>query len=103
VDRREKKALLRAWRAEQRAEARAAFPTSAERLRSMFDMLSRELPVHGCDHTRRMIEAWVAPEERDAIFRWLDTHGGFCDCTVLANVEQHVDDALHGLSQPLPE
>ena len=27
-------------------------------------------------------------------FKWLDEHGGFCDCEILANVEQHVSDAL---------
>jgi hypothetical protein len=33
--------------------------------------------------------------DTESVFTWLDQHGGFCDCEILANVEQHVDDALH--------
>ena len=79
----QKKELSRQWRAEQRAKARAAFPIPPDRLRAMFDMLDRELSINHLP---------VA-----AVFGWLDDQsGGFCDCEILANVEQQVQDALHG-------
>lgn len=60
-------------------------------------MLDRELPVYGCDHTRRLTTRWL--EEHDLpvseIFAWLDSQGGSCDCEILANVEQVVEDAGH--------
>lgn len=98
VDKREKKEVLRAWREGERATARAAFPIPASRLREMFDMLDHALPTSGCDHTRKLTGAWLEAKELpvDAVFAWLDGLGGFCDCEVLANVEQLVDEALAG-------
>lgn len=95
MDERQKKAALREWREGERAKERAAFPIPAHRLREMFDMLDRALPISGCDHTRRLITTWLETNELpvDAVFAWLDEHGGFCDCEVLANVEQAVDEA----------
>ena len=61
----------------------------------MFDMLDVELPRQGCDHSRRLTQAWLAARGYEAanVFAWLDEHGGYCDCEVLANVEQVVDEA----------
>ena len=64
----------------------------------MFDMLDTELPRQGCDRTRRLTRRWLEEHGYDAepVFAWLGQVGGFCDCEVLANVEQHVDDAMRG-------
>jgi hypothetical protein len=98
MDKRQKKEILRALREEQRAKARADSPIPVANLRAMFDMLDRELPVHACDRTRRLTERWLEANELPVakVFAWLDTLGGFCDCEVLANVEQEVEDAMHG-------
>jgi len=86
-----RKQALRLVRERQRAEARAALPLPDCELRAMFDELDRELPSHGCDHTRRLtllfLERRGLPTE--AVLSWLDAHGGFCDCEVLANVKEH--------------
>jgi hypothetical protein len=97
MDKQRKKELKRRWRDNQRAEARAALPLSFDELKAMFDMLDAELPRHGCDRTRRLTRRWLEGRGHDVepVFAWLDQHGGFCDCEVLANVEQHVDDAMH--------
>jgi hypothetical protein len=36
----------------------------------------------------------------ETVFAWLDTHGGYCDCEVLANVEQEVDEAMRASKDP---
>ena len=98
MDKHRRKELKRQWREGQRAEARAELPLEIDELKTMFDMLDAELPRHGCDHTRRLTRRWLEGRGHDAepVFAWLDQHGGCCDCEVLANVEQHVDDAMHG-------
>jgi hypothetical protein len=98
MDKQRRKELKWRWREGQRAEARAELPLPFDELKTMFDMLEAELTRHGCDHTRRLTRCWLEGRSRDAepVFAWLDQHGGFCDCEVLANVEQHVDDAMHG-------
>jgi hypothetical protein len=83
------------WRHEQRKAALAALPLPVTELKAMFDMLNAEFPKRGCDHSRRLTLAWLAGRghEIQRVFAWLDTQGGFCDCEILANVEQIVDDA----------
>src|SRR5215469_9884798 len=95
MDASQKKQLKSEWRAQQRRSALAALPLPVEELKAMFDMLDVELPQKGCDHTRRLTEAWLGSRGHDVqrVFAWLDTQGGFCDCEILANVEEHVDDA----------
>jgi hypothetical protein len=98
MDNNRKKQLKDQWRNQQRQAARSAFPLSADELRAMFDMLDVQLPREGCDHSRRLTEAWLKSRGHDVdrVSAWLDTLGGFCDCEVLANVEQEVDDAMSG-------
>ena len=95
MDHAQKKQLKARWRQQQREAELAALPLPPAELKAMFDMLDTELPRKGCDHTRRMTKAWLENRGHDVsrVFAWLDTQGGFCDCEVLANVEEKVDDA----------
>lgn len=91
------RALKRVWRDSARRAARDGFPLSPEVLRALFDELDRRLPEAGCDDSRRLTRQWLESHGHDVerVFAWLDEHGGHCDCEVLGNVEQHVEDALH--------
>ena len=87
------KRLKAQWRDQQR---KAALPLLIPELRAMFDMLDVEVPCQGCDHTRRLTRAWRASRGHDVerVFAWLDSQGGYCDCEILANVEEKLDDAI---------
>jgi hypothetical protein len=89
-DKRRRKEMLRGVREQQRAEARAALPLPDDQLRAMFDTLDRELPIRGCDHTRRLTQEFLERSGHpiEAVLAWLDENGGYCDCEVLANVEE---------------
>ncbi len=95
MDPAEKKRRKTEWRDQQRKAAFAALPLPVAELKALFDMLDVELPRKGCDHSRRLTQTWLINRGYDVerVFAWLDTHGGFCDCEVLANVEERVDDA----------
>jgi Protein of unknown function (DUF2695) len=95
MDDAKKKQLKAQWRDQQRKAAFAALPLPVAQLKAMLDMLDTELPREGCDHTRRLTQAWLESHGHDVerVFAWLDTQGGFCDCEILANVEEKVDDA----------
>ena len=82
-------------RDQQRKAAPAALPMPVAELKALFDMLDVEFPRQGCDHTRRLTRAWLENRGHDVekVFGWLDTQGGFCDCEILANVEEKVDEA----------
>ena len=62
----------------------------------MFDMLDAALPTRGCNHTLRLVRAWVIKNRLpfDAVEQWCHDKGGRCDCEVMANCEQCFDDAI---------
>jgi hypothetical protein len=90
-----RKQKLDQWRAGQRAAARAGFPLSNEQMQAIFDMLDTTLPVRGCDHTLKLVQAWTeqvgAPFE--SVANWCRENGGCCDCEVLSNSEERWKDA----------
>lgn len=85
----ENKRLLAEWKAKQRKDAEAALPASREMLLALFDELDERLPVEGCDHSLRLTLAWADRVRVDAerLKHWLREYAGFCDCEVLANVQ----------------
>jgi hypothetical protein len=89
-----RKRLKKQVRDQERRAALRALPLAISELEAMFDMLDVELPIQGCDHSRRLTQAWLVSRGHDVegVFAWLDEHGGFCDCEALANVEQHFDE-----------
>jgi len=95
MDKPTKKRLKAQARVHQRKAANAALPLAATELAAMLEMLDAELPVQGCDHSRRITKSWLVGRAHDVetVFAWLDTQGGYCDCEILANVEQEVDEA----------
>jgi hypothetical protein len=88
VEKNRRKALRREIAKQQRAKAEAEMPMSKSDLQDLFDHLDQRLAAEGVttlccipciSHQQRL------PEE--SIVDWLGEHGGFCDCEVLANVE----------------
>lgn len=92
----ERKAVMKLIRAEERAKARNAFPLPPRVLKALFNHLDVALPKEGCDHSRRITQSWLQDlgHPVEPVFKWLDDNGGFCDCEVLANVEETFDDAM---------
>ena len=108
MDKARKKALKSEWRERERQAFLAHLPMPVSELRAMFDMLDIELPRKGCDRSRRITQAWLTSRGHDPepVFAWLDTQGGFCDCEILANVEEKVDDAARdqgGMTWPFAD
>lgn len=90
----DKKKKLKAWKNDQKSAARAEFPLSAESLEALFDSLDTALVEYGCDHSYRFTREFLqqAGHTESIVVPWLQNHGGNCDCEVLANVEQHVEE-----------
>src|SRR5262249_17391816 len=90
-----KKALKKAWREQERQGLIASIPMRGQDLRDLFDHLDREGAVE-CDHTLRVTTTFLKRRGLDAerIIAWLREHGGYCDCEVLANVEDEFSEIL---------
>lgn len=85
-----RKALQRQNLAQRRYDAKAALPISLVDLAALFDFLDLHLERSGCDHTLQGTRHFlhIRGLDADMIIPWLAASGGFCDCEVLANVEQ---------------
>jgi len=69
-------------------------------LGGLFDYLDKQLGIHNCDHTSKMtIEHLVANKlDPKVIVPWLREYGGYCDCEVLANVEESWQSEINKIS-----
>lgn len=81
----------RAWKAQERAVARSAFPLSNELLESLFSSVEECVEANGCDHSLRFTEQWIeaSKQPREPLIAWLQRNGGCCDCEVVANAQNH--------------
>jgi hypothetical protein len=97
-DKRNRKASLAGWKAQQRAAARAKLPLPDDQMRALFDMLDAELPRRGCDKSLRLVREWCG--RLGLPFGPVDAclldNGGCCDCEALANAEQAFQEATRG-------
>jgi hypothetical protein len=90
--------LLHGLRGQQRQKTRDAFPAPIQELKELFDFLDERLSDSHCDDSLRFTREFVRQHamEEDRIIRWLEEHGGHCDCEALNNVEEIVAEAVGG-------
>jgi Protein of unknown function (DUF2695) len=90
-----KNELKKAWREQERQKLLASIPMPHQDLRDLFDHLDRS-GAGECDHTLRITTGFLQSRGLDAerIIPWLREHGGYCDCEVLANVEDKFSELL---------
>lgn len=74
-------------------------PIKPEAILEMCAAISNELSLAGCDRTRGIARRWLLTRQHDveAMFAWLDTRNGFCDCQIANNVVQSVEEAMRVL------
>lgn len=69
----------------------SSLPMSRDRFKMLFDYLDTELSEKNCDDTNRLTKAFlnqIDVQNMDEILAWLAENGGYCDCEILANVEE---------------
>ena len=72
-------------------EFEASLPMTRDNFKKLFDYLDTELNEKGCDDTNslaRISLVQLDAENADKVLEWLATNGGYCDCEILANVEE---------------
>ena len=89
-----KRQLKAQFKAAQRTALEASLPIPLPELKGLLDHLDET--AHTCDHTfyettKFLVERGVDPAR---VLPWLQEHGGYCDCEVLANVESDLDELL---------
>jgi len=82
--------MKQALRQAEHERFRAALPLSPDLLRAMFSFIDEQLAERDCDNTLRLALHFLSERRLDAdlVVEWLENLGGYCDCEVLANVEE---------------
>lgn len=98
-DKKEKRRdIKRKLREDERQRQLGEIPLSEAVLRQLFDYVDSELKNTDCDHTLRYAIAFLeksAVTHVDEVISWLNENGGYCDCEVIANVEQAADEIFY--------
>jgi len=95
-EKRRRTKLVEAIVQKETAIAIEAMPISFVDLGALFNHLDAKLGEVGCDHTSKITQAFLQKRnlEFEKIIPWLQEHGGYCDCEVLANVEDSWGDEI---------
>ena len=91
-----RKKLLYSLRMNEKESKIAQMPISTCQLKELFDYLDESLEENGCQHSLVLTEAFLKENSLpvNSVISWLNQYGGYCDCEVLANVEDHFEDLL---------
>lgn len=71
-----------------------SLPMSRVFFKKLFDHLDIQLNSKGCDDTNSLTKTFLLQsnfERVDEVLEWLADHGGYCDCEILANVEEQFE------------
>lgn len=92
MDKNMKKELLKKHKQEQKNALRDSLPFSIMLFQDLFDYLDEKLGEHGCDDTLKytihFLNVHHLPVENS--LNWMRENGGYCDCEVLANIEEKI-------------
>lgn len=94
----QRKKLLHALRDDRRKSARESLPLPLSALKDLFDFLDERLSNAECGHTLLLTRQFMQQKgiDENQVIPWLEKNGGYCDCEVIANVEEAVSDAFPG-------
>ncbi|RYZ18645.1 MAG: DUF2695 domain-containing protein [Chitinophagaceae bacterium] len=85
-----RKQILDELTKKQQKEFNDSLPLSREKFQQLLDFLDAELD--DCDDTLKFTKEFLSQEKVpnvEDVIKWLEEHGGYCDCEVLANIEEH--------------
>lgn len=85
-----RKEILQQLKAKKKEDFFNSLPTDKETFQKLFDHLDENLG-DGCDHEMTLTIKFLEDKEInniDQLIDWLNDNGGYCDCEVLANVEE---------------
>lgn len=89
-EKRRRAEIVEAIVAKDTEEAIESMPISFKDLGALFNHLDEVFGREGCDHTLAITTAFLDRQSlnKEIIIPWLGEYGGYCDCEVLANVEE---------------
>ncbi|MED9904164.1 MAG: DUF2695 domain-containing protein [Lachnospiraceae bacterium] len=89
-----KKELLKKYKEEQRKKFVESLPMSIENFTDLFDYLDENMDK--CDDELSLTRQFLMENNLpiNEVIEWLETNGGYCDCEVLANIEDLFEEVI---------
>jgi hypothetical protein len=89
-----RKQLLKELKQKEKEAFISKLPAEIHLFTELFDYLDERLEEEGCDHTLQLTEDFLVDKniDKDAVIKWLNDNGGYCDCEVLNNVEENFEN-----------
>jgi Protein of unknown function (DUF2695) len=75
-------------------EFEGSLPMNRDNFKRLFDYLDTQLTDKSCDDTNILTKTFLLQsniEKVDEVLEWLTEQGGYCDCEILANVEEQFE------------
>ncbi|MGN1032230.1 MAG: DUF2695 domain-containing protein [Intestinibacter sp.] len=84
-----KKELLKEVKNKEKQNFIESLPFGEEIFEELFDYLDESLENYGCDDTLKYTKKFISENNLplEESIEWLEENGGYCDCEVLANIE----------------
>ena len=89
-----RKQILSDLRKKSKEEFENSLPMSRDNFKNLFDYLDTELRENDCDDTNRLTRSYLDQMgivNSQEVLVWLGEKGGYCDCEILANVEEQFE------------
>lgn len=94
-EKKRRKQILDELRQKQQEEFGLNLPMAREAFEKLFDDLDEHLEKVGCDDTNRLTIEFLRDNKMqnpENVLKWLAENGGYCDCEILANVEEKFEN-----------
>lgn len=87
-------AIKRQIKNEEKQNILISLPIFVDTINELFDYLDEQIGEIGCDDTLRLTVDFIEENSlpKDSLISWLNENGGYCDCEVLANVEEIINE-----------
>jgi len=94
MDKNERKKIVKELKEQKKTEFEKSLPMTRNLFRQLFDFLDKKLADDGCSNTLSLTTKFLKQNNIacETVLDWLRKNGGYCDCEVLANVEEKFED-----------
>lgn len=91
ISSKEEKQLKTDFRQNEESQFNDSLPMSRAMFQDLFNFLDNELGNYACNDSADFTLEFLTNNKVkniEEVIQWLQKHGGYCDCEVLANVEE---------------
>ena len=93
MDAKRRKELLAQFKKKETEKLLSGLEVDVERIKELMNHLDDHLSQNGCDHTLNKSQAFLEANNLpiESTLNWFRENGGYCDCEVLANIEDKIE------------